>query len=362
MRVVFGWLSGLDSEYDVIHSQVLANKVVSSLFDVVTTVLSTKESVFSTSDVPNRSALVSQGTNEFGNGYRRGSSEGRGNFGGSHGGKGTGGSGGPRVCYNYREKVTSGISTLNPYRDNKIIIINLLHKGNKNNYSSIRSPLNLLMQHHKLAKSQQPSSSFIATLVKSSNPTTCLSSLSRHWVIDSGAIDHMTRNSVSTPSLDTPSSSSRPLITQLYTCRHGTDAAVPQPVDTMSDSLLVPTSMSLDSDLDLLIALRKVSQHGIHDLKVFLQAKFQTKDLGSLKYFLGIKVTRSKKGIFLSQRKYVVELLKDVGLLREKPCETPIDSSVKLIARDREAFADLEKYRRLEVNSCQHLLLFIRML
>ncbi|RVW76298.1 Retrovirus-related Pol polyprotein from transposon RE1 [Vitis vinifera] len=50
---------------------------------------------------------------------------------------------------------------------------------------------------------------------------------------------------------------------------------------------------------------------GISDLKAFMHSKFHTKDLGELKYFLGIEVSRSKKGMFLSQRKYVLDLLKE---------------------------------------------------
>ena len=52
---------------------------------------------------------------------------------------------------------------------------------------------------------------------------------------------------------------------------------------------------------------------GISSLKAFLNSQFQTKDLGPLKYFLGIEVMRSKKGIFLTQRKYVLDLLKETG-------------------------------------------------
>lgn len=44
-------------------------------------------------------------------------------------------------------------------------------------------------------------------------------------------------------------------------------------------------------------------------LQKYLSAEFEMKDLGDLKYFLGIKVSRCKSGIFLSQRKYTLDLL-----------------------------------------------------
>ena len=38
------------------------------------------------------------------------------------------------------------------------------------------------------------------------------------------------------------------------------------------------------------------------------------KDLGSLKYFLRIEVSWSSSGIFLSQRKYALDLLQETGM------------------------------------------------
>ena len=55
-----------------------------------------------------------------------------------------------------------------------------------------------------------------------------------------------------------------------------------------------------------------------------LSAEFEMKNLGGLKYFLGIEVSRSKQGIFLSQRKYVLDLLSEVGMLECKPVDTSI--------------------------------------
>lgn len=86
---------------------------------------------------------------------------------------------------------------------------------------------------------------------------------------------------------------------------------------------------------------------GIEALKSFLKEKFHTKDLGVLKYFLGIEVARSRKGIFLSQRKYVLDLLDDTGLLGSKPCETPMEQGVRLAAGEGEALDSPERYRRL---------------
>ena len=54
---------------------------------------------------------------------------------------------------------------------------------------------------------------------------------------------------------------------------------------------------------------------GIARLKQFLQQQFHTKDLGKLRYFLGIEVARSQTGINLSQRKYALDLLEETGLL-----------------------------------------------
>ena len=53
---------------------------------------------------------------------------------------------------------------------------------------------------------------------------------------------------------------------------------------------------------------------GRRDLKDYLFREFKMKDLRPLKYFLGIEVSRSDKGIFLSQRKYALDLLYETSM------------------------------------------------
>ncbi|RVW60050.1 Retrovirus-related Pol polyprotein from transposon RE1 [Vitis vinifera] len=60
-------------------------------------------------------------------------------------------------------------------------------------------------------------------------------------------------------------------------------------------------------------------------LQNYLSREFEMKDLGPLKYFLGIEVSRSSEGIFLSQRKYVLDLLQETGMLGCQPVNTPIE-------------------------------------
>ena len=80
----------------------------------------------------------------------------------------------------------------------------------------------------------------------------------------------------------------------------------------------------------------------ISPLKKLLHAKFHTKDLGPLKYFLGVDVTRSKKGIFLSQRKYVLDLLAESGKLGDKSCSTPVVPGEHSFKDDGDPFDDPE--------------------
>ncbi|CAL8137817.1 unnamed protein product [Prunus armeniaca] len=85
----------------------------------------------------------------------------------------------------------------------------------------------------------------------------------------------------------------------------------------------------------------------IQSLQKYLESEFEMKSLGDLKYFLGIEVARSKHGIFLSQRKYVLDLLAEIGMLDCKPIDTPSEQNHKLGLYPDQVPTDKERYQRL---------------
>lgn len=57
------------------------------------------------------------------------------------------------------------------------------------------------------------------------------------------------------------------------------------------------------------------------------------KDLGPLKYVLGIEVARNSAGLFLGKRKYTLGIISEVGMLGAKPCGFPIEQNHHLFTR-----------------------------
>ena len=84
----------------------------------------------------------------------------------------------------------------------------------------------------------------------------------------------------------------------------------------------------------------------ISSLKSFLHNQLYTKDLGMLRYYLGIEVMQSKHEIFLSKMKYVLNLLSVIRKLGVKQCSSPMVPGVHL-TREGKTFEDPERYRRL---------------
>ena len=72
---------------------------------------------------------------------------------------------------------------------------------------------------------------------------------------------------------------------------------------------------------DIILTRDKTGE--VERLKV-LATEFEVKDLGQMRYFLRMEVARSRKGISISQRKYVLDLLTETSMLGCKPSNIPI--------------------------------------
>ena len=68
-------------------------------------------------------------------------------------------------------------------------------------------------------------------------------------------------------------------------------------------------------------------------------------DLGDLHHFLGISVTCSSEGLFLSQCQYALDLLQHAGMAECHSTSTPVDARAKLSASEGTPVADPTEYR-----------------
>ena len=73
--------------------------------------------------------------------------------------------------------------------------------------------------------------------------------------------------------------------------------------------------------------------------------RFAMKDLGLLRYFLGIEVAQSSKGYILSQTKYISDLFDRARLTDNRTVDTPIKSNAKYTPSDGVPLSDPSLYR-----------------
>lgn len=79
----------------------------------------------------------------------------------------------------------------------------------------------------------------------------------------------------------------------------------------------------------------------IKETKKALQHAFKIKDLGELRYFLGLEFARYEDGLLMHQRKYTLELIADIGLAGAKPVTTPMELNQKLTSVEFNAIIPL---------------------
>lgn len=96
---------------------------------------------------------------------------------------------------------------------------------------------------------------------------------------------------------------------------------------------------------DLLLAGN--NQQELVHLKQMLSNTFKMKDLGDVHYFLGLEISRSSAGFFVSQKKYTLDLIKEFGLTNVAPLKLPMDIHLRLTADTGNFLKDPHPYQRL---------------
>ncbi|GJU60033.1 retrovirus-related pol polyprotein from transposon RE2 [Tanacetum coccineum] len=124
----------------------------------------------------------------------------------------------------------------------------------------------------------------------------------------------------------------------------------------------------LNEDVYMRLPPGFVARDKIKEFKAYLSECFHMKDLGSLRYFLGLEIARSKEGIYLYQRKYALDIIAESGLLGCKLASFSMDENHNLALATRPLLKEPEKYRHLvrrmiyltisrpELSYCVHIL------
>ncbi|GJX48281.1 putative ribonuclease H-like domain-containing protein [Tanacetum coccineum] len=93
------------------------------------------------------------------------------------------------------------------------------------------------------------------------------------------------------------------------------------------------------------IIFRSTKKSLCTEFEKLMHKKFQMSSMGELTFFLGLQVTKKDDGIFISQDKYVDEILKKFGFLTVKTASTPMETSKSLMKDENAEDVDVQLYR-----------------
>ena len=86
---------------------------------------------------------------------------------------------------------------------------------------------------------------------------------------------------------------------------------------------------------------------GIQEFKDFLSQQFEMKDLGHLIYFLGLEITHSTNGLYITQAKYASELLSQAGLTDSKTVNTLVELNAHMTPSGGKPLSNPSLYKQL---------------
>ncbi|XP_066323819.1 uncharacterized mitochondrial protein AtMg00810-like [Miscanthus floridulus] len=107
--------------------------------------------------------------------------------------------------------------------------------------------------------------------------------------------------------------------------------------------------------VDDILLTASTSDFLAHIVKL-LRQEFAMKDLGDIRFFLGVQVRRDEHGFFLNQAQYAEDILEHAGMLNCKSAPTPVDTKPKLSLTEGALFNDPTFYRSI-VGALQYLTL-----
>ncbi|GJS98650.1 putative ribonuclease H-like domain-containing protein [Tanacetum coccineum] len=81
------------------------------------------------------------------------------------------------------------------------------------------------------------------------------------------------------------------------------------------------------------------------EFEALMKSRFQMSSMGELTFFLGLQVKQKEDGIFISQDKYVAEILKKFDFASVKTASTPVETQKPLVKDEEAADVDVHLYR-----------------